>query len=134
MRLPALPSEQAACTVDVIEWLHQVWVLNETGEQVQPDPFYERNDLLTPKMVSDVLTAIETIFHNEIVKFPGYHRNAQGFSADEILATPGYDKMAYEQQLAVVQGIDRICKRYEPPETPAVVEGPTPAPDYLADY
>lgn len=128
MRPPTLLTEQAECTAAIIEWLHQVWTLSEQGQSVQPDPFYDRNALLTPEIVENVVNGVEGVFLKEIAKFPGYHRNAQGLSADEVLAPPGFDRMPYEQKLAVVQGIDRICKRFEPPEIPATVAAEEPAP------
>jgi len=76
------------------------------------DPFYPRNDLLTAEVVGGVIQNIESIFKHELERFPGYHRTAQGISASEYLIPPGFDQMPFSQQVAVVQGIDRIFQEY----------------------
>jgi hypothetical protein len=55
---------------------------------------------------------MEALFVKELEKYPGYHRNAQGISESEYLVPPGFDKMAAGEQLAVVQGIDKIFADY----------------------
>lgn len=112
MRVSKSTEDQSKCTTETIEWLHQVWSLNEQGQSVQPDPFYERNEKLTPEVIDDVISKIEGIFIFELERYPAYHNNAQGISAGEKLAVPGFDKYPREQKLAIVQGIDKIFIRY----------------------
>jgi hypothetical protein len=113
MKLTADHVKQQECVARTIDWLHQVWELTERGRPLQVDPFYPRNPLLTPDVVTKVIDGIEGIFRSELVKFPAYHREAQGISASEYLIPPGFDKLPYNQQLALVQGIDRIFQQYE---------------------
>jgi len=102
------PSEEKLCVDETMAWLHKVWELTEQERPLQPDPFYERNDGLTPNVVRAVIGDLERIFATEIEKYPGYHRNAQGISNAEYLVPPGFNWLPYPQQLAIVQGIDRI--------------------------
>lgn len=113
MKITSNLEEQAKCTIETIEWLHNVWNLNEQGQGLQPDPFYERNEKLTKAVIEDVISKIEGIFKYELEHYPSYHNNAQGISAGEKLTTPGFDKYPYEQKFAIVQGIDRIFQRYK---------------------
>ena len=105
------------CVDRTITWLHQVWLLTEQGRPLQPDPFYPRNDLLTSEVVKQVIEGIEGVFISELTKFPEYHRKAQGISASERLVPPGFPQLPYSEQLAVVQGIDRIFQDYRAPES-----------------
>jgi len=111
-------------TPKVIEWLHQCWVITESKRPLQPDPFYARNEVLTPKVVEEVIKALEGIFIYELKNSPSYHRKAQGISNTEYLIPPGFDKLPYQEQLAVVQGVDRIFQEYR--DEPAK---PTPQPE-----
>lgn len=121
MKLTGNMAQQQECVVRVIAWLHTVWERGEAGEPLQPDPFYKRTPLLTPDVVANVIGSIEGIFVRELERYPGYHRNAQGISAGEYLVPPGLDKLPHEQQLAIVQGIDKIMQEYREDEpTPAV--------------
>lgn len=106
------PTKQEACTAATIDWLHDVWLLIEQGRPVQADPFYERNDVLTPEVVKNVIDNVEAIFVKELATYPGYHRQHQGISASEYLVPPGFDKLPQNQQFAVVQGIDRVFQGY----------------------
>ena len=103
------------CTDQIIEWLHQIWLLMRDGRlpQLQPDPFYERAPLITEEVVENVIAAIEEIFVRELKNYPAYHRNAQGVSAGQKLVPPGFDKLDYTHKLAVVQGIDRIFQGFD---------------------
>ena len=112
MRIDPDKERTAECVKRTIAWLHEVWSLVEEGRLVQVDPFYPRNDLLTPEVVKAVIDDMEALFVSELKKFPAYHRNAQGISASEYLIPPGFDKMAAGEQLAVVQGIDKIFQDY----------------------
>jgi hypothetical protein len=102
----------AECTARTIAWLHDVWQLIEHNRVVQPDPFYKRNKLLTEDVVTKVITDLECIFITELKNYAAYHRKAQGISSNEYLVPPGFDKLPYPQQLAVVQGIDKIFQDY----------------------
>ena len=112
MKLTNDAKARKECVTRVIQWLHDVWSLIEEGRPVQPDPFYERNEKLTPEIVGAIITDMEFLFVEELRKYMGYHRNAQGISASEVLVPPGFDKLEYGQQLAVVQGLDRIYCEY----------------------
>ena len=106
------------CVTRVIAWLHDVWSLIEEGRPVQADPWYPRNDLLTPEVVGAVIVDMEELFVQELRKYMGYHRSAQGVSASEVLIPPGFDKLPYAQQLAVVQGLDKIYCEYRAVDEP----------------
>ena len=85
---------------------------------MQPDPFWHRNELLTPEIVKAIIADMEELFVQELKKYPAYHRNAQGISASEVLIPPGFDKLPYAQQLAVVQGLDKIYCEYRAVDEP----------------
>jgi hypothetical protein len=120
MKLTDNVARQQDCVARTIEWLHQAWEVTDRGSPLQPDPFYERNALITPEVVQQVIDNLEGIFKNELVKFPDYHRRAQGISAGQYLVPPGFDKLPYSEQLAIVQGIDRIFQEYREVEEPEV--------------
>ena len=107
------------CSDRVIQWLHDCWVYIKDAEayKMQPNPFYERNDVLTPEIVDKVINDIEVIFVKELEKYMGYHRSAQGVHASQVLVTPAFDKLSYPCQRYIVQGIDRIMQEYRV-ETP----------------
>ena len=115
------------CSDHVIHWLHDCWthIHDHTVEKLQPDPFYERNAVLTPEIVEKVIADIEAIFVNELNKYMQYHRNAQGISSSQILITPSFDKLPYLAQRCIVQGLDRILQEYR-------VEAPSQAAAELA--
>ena len=115
------------CSDRVIHWLHDCWthIHDHTVEKLQPDPFYERNAVLTPEIVEKVIADIEAIFVKELDKFMTYHRNAQGISSSQILVTPSFDKLPYLAQRYIVQGLDRILQEYR-------VEAPSQAATELA--
>lgn len=94
-------------------WLHQVWELVEAGRPLQPDPFYERNELLVPEVVENVINYVVGAMQKEFEKFPQYHNRAQGVSTSEILVPPDFDNLPYTQKLAIVQGIDRIMQKFK---------------------
>ena len=118
MKLTNDAKARKECVTRVIAWLHDVWSLIEEGRPVQADPFYSRNELLTPEIVGAVITDMEELFVQELKKYPAYHRGAQGISASEILIPPGFDKLPYSQQLAVVQGLDKIYCEYRAVDEP----------------
>jgi hypothetical protein len=112
--------EQRRCTEEVFAWLSACHHKIEARQLLQPDPFYERNAGLTPAVVKDVLEAIEQTHLFEFGKYPEYHRAAQGVSAGEHLVPPAYLLLPYGQQLAIVQGVDRIFQRYRAEDSPIV--------------
>jgi len=131
MKLTTDPTQQQQCVDKTIAWLHHVWEMTEEGRHIQADPFYARNKLLTPAVVKQVMASIEDIFKSELQRYPGYHRTAQGISAREYLIPPGFDHLPHDEQLAVVQGIDRIFQEYRAdpgPDTPGTTAAP-PKPD-----
>lgn len=105
-------SKREICVKETIAWMHQAWLLLQEKRELQPDPFYERNELLTPEIVTSVLTTIEDMFLNEFNKYPDYHTHAQGVSTGTVLVPPRFLKLPYPQQLAIVQGIDRIFQKF----------------------
>lgn len=118
-------AKQQECTTEVMKWLHHVWELQGRGEVIQPDPFYERNNVLTEDIVTMVLTSITNLMHNEFVKYPGYHYPAQNVKQGEVLLVPPpYLKMPYQTQFAIVQGIDRIMQSYRAEEVVIVETTP----------
>jgi hypothetical protein len=122
MKLTGNLTRQQECVNRTIEWLHQVWDVTERGRTLQPDPFYARNALLTPEVIKNVIENIEGIFKSELARYPDYHRRAQGISANEYLIPPGFDHMTGAQQLAIVQGIDRIFQEYKDEGLPPMPE------------
>jgi len=112
MKLVVNQTLQQECVDKTIAWLHHVFEVTETGGTIQMDPFYPRNELLTPEIVRGVIGSIEAIFQNELKRYPAYHRTAQGISESEHLIPPGFDQMPFGLQIAVVQGIDRIFQEY----------------------
>jgi hypothetical protein len=112
-------------TPKVIEWLHQCWIITEGKRPLQPDPFYKRNEVLEPEIVKAVIDSMEDLFVSELAKYPGYHRNAQGISSSEYLVPPGFNKLPYIEQFAIVQGIDKIFQEFRDNEP---VEEPKPEP------
>lgn len=110
-----LPQQQE-CVDRVIAWLHLVWQRTEEGEPVLPDPFYARTPLLTPDVVRNVIDSMEALFVREFKQYPSYHHTAQAISEGEHLVPPGFDRLAHEQQLAIVQGIDKIMQEYREPD------------------
>lgn len=128
MKYTVVAAEQKACSDEVHKFLHDCWVQMEAGRALQPNPFYERNSLLTPDVVNNVIAELVNLQVDEFKKYPGYHNGAQGINVDngEILIPTPFDKLPYPEQLAVVQGIDRICQPYRAvelapgSETPAI--------------
>ncbi len=123
MKVPNVEAQKAA-SVEMIEWLQQVWQMMRDGRTLQADPFYPRNDKLTPEVVQDVLGWFETLFAREFKNYPSYHYRAQGVDASEYkLVPPHYDRLSASQRLAIVQGVDRIAQKYRAEETIAVQTG-----------
>lgn len=112
MKITENRDKQKECTVEIIAWLHQVWLLHEQYQNISSDPFYDRNDKFTTEMVNDTIDKLEEIFLYELQHYPQYHNTAQGISPGEKLMPPGFDKYSYEQKFAIVQGIDKICCKY----------------------
>lgn len=110
--------QQRAATDEVLKWLEVCWQHRIDGRPIQPDPFYERNAKLTPEVIKDVLGGIETLMLKEFANFEAYHRKAQGIGLSQHLVPPKFLSLDAGQQLAIVQGIDRIMLRYRPAETP----------------
>lgn len=122
-------------TEKTISYLHEIWLRKEAGRPIQPNPFYHRNDLLTPEIVEKCIETLEGIFTYELEKYPGYHRNAQGISESEYLAPPGFDKMTYNEKFAIVQGMDEIFQEFKAnPNPPASVVIDESQPPYIDDY
>lgn len=115
-------SKLQECSDRVIVFLHDCWthIHDNTVEKMQPDPFYSRNDVLTPEIVEKVAIDIEGIFKTELTKYMSYHRNAQGVSTSQELVAPGFDQLPYHAKRYVCIGMDRILQDYriEAPETP----------------
>ena len=116
MKLGSNVARQQECVDRIINFLHLVWERTEAGEPVLPDPFYARTPLLTPDVVSNVIEAMESLFEREFERYPEYHRRAQGISAGEHLIPPGFNLLSHEQQLAIVQGIDKVMCDYREDE------------------
>src|SRR5574341_32582 len=108
------------CSDRCMDWLHQWWIPihHKEPEKLVPDPFYERNDVLTPEIVKKVIDDIEAIFVKELDKYMGYHRNAQGVSESQVLVTPSFDTLPYLAQRCIVQGLDRIMQDYRDDSPP----------------
>ena len=133
----------AQCKKEVMAWEGHCWeVINRQGKELTLDPFYARNELLTEDVVTAMILCHEDNLKTEIKKYAGYHYKAQGIGdttgltseyMQSILKPTGWDKLPYDQQFAIVQGIDQICQKYrdDEPEPPFV---PVPAYDSPAFY
>lgn len=122
--------EKEKYTAEVIEWMHHCYDLWTTGRigELRPNPFYARKDLLTPAIVESIVATLEFLMKEELSKFPDYHRAAQGMEKEDprTLVTVGWNKMPYQAQLALVEGIDQILQPYRtevPPYTHFVPPG-----------
>lgn len=104
-------------TAEVTAWLQFCYDAMEKPDggraDLQPDPFYARNHLLTESIVEAVVKDIELgVIQHEIDRFPAYHHNAQSVQPGEVLVRPGFTELPYEAKMALVQGLDRIMQRY----------------------
>lgn len=121
--------ETVKCGVEIADWLHTCWELREKGITLHPDPGYPRNDVLTRGIVTAVILAYENQLERELRQFYGYHAERNGLGHFEepyerpfahvfVPDTPtklvptAFDTLSYPQQLAIVQGIDRICQSH----------------------
>lgn len=119
MKVTQDKARQQQCTVETIAWLHKAWELMQNGQMLQADPFYDRNELLTPEIVTNVLGGIEELFASEFKRYPAYHLNAQKPPDGAKLVPPKFLSLPYTQQLALVQGIDRIFQGFRDPNVTA---------------
>lgn len=135
MKTTLIKERQQECTKRVMAWLHTVWEITErdSGDPLQADPFYARNAKLTPEVVADVLGHIEGLMQKEFDKYPGYHYPRNSVVVGEVLLVPpGFNQLPYQEQFAIVQGIDKIFQDYrvenDPPPPPPieVATGVTP--------
>lgn len=136
MQIIQVKELQQKCTDEIIDWLHECWEITERNGLLQPDPFYERNEKLTPEVVTKIIRCVEDLMIKEFKNYPGYHNNAQGVdvSHGEILVPTGFDKMPYPQQLAIAQGVDKVFQNYKPAPAPAYVpKVPEPTGDPSSD-
>lgn len=136
-------SEEANCVREVMAWEGHCWqVINRDKKELTADPFYARNDVLTEAVVTAMILAHEENLLHEIKQYPMYHLKAQGLGtasthsveqAQAVLKPTFWDQLPYDQQFAIVQGIDQICQKYRDnePEAPFV---PLPAYDTDAYY
>ena len=111
-------SSMAACQVEAIAFLHDIWQRVEDKRPISPDPFYERNDLLTAEVVERVIRQVELMFTSELAKAKAYHDKANEIQPHEKLVPPGFDKMTDGEKRAVVQGLDRIFQGYREETAP----------------
>lgn len=132
--MKVLADKKSQCQVETIAYLHQVWEIHERGGMIQPDPFYERNDVLTEEVVQNVIRNIEDLFITELKKFPTYHKNQNNISESETLVPPGFDKMTPTEQRAVVQGIDRIFQQYRDDSDQTPAQQPASTYDPIVEY
>lgn len=115
MNVTTNPERRAQAVAEITAWQQHVWDIMEEGrlETLQPDPFYERNSLLTPEVIEKVLHTVEfDILEYEIQHYPGYHYPHQGLVDGEKLVRPGFTELPDPQKLAMVQGMDRILQQY----------------------
>ncbi len=113
--MKVLDGKKTEAVSEVTDFLQTIWQLMEDGRiaTLQPDPFYPRNGVLTKEVVEGVVSAIEfDVFEFEIQKYPGYHKEHQQLEPGEKLVRPGFTELPYPQQLALVQGLDRITQCY----------------------
>ena len=113
-----------ACTDELMAWLKHCRDCVVAGVELRLDPFYERTALLTQDVVTAVLTGIVDYIQYEITKSPTYHANRQG-CVETSLRTPAFLTLPYSQQLAIVQGIDRVCQPYRATDTDELFDSRT---------
>lgn len=117
MNVSADPGVRGQAVADITSWLQYVYDAMEVGEEgvtgkLQPDPFYNRNGVLTDAVVERVVGEIELgIFQYEIDRFSSYHNAQQGIQPDEALIRPGFTELPYHAKLCLVQGVDRILQK-----------------------
>lgn len=131
-------ADEQACVKEVMAWEHQCWEWVRDGKDIPLDPFYPRNDLLTEEVVLAVIKQHEENLQWEIDRYPIYHYEHQGrgptkdLTHDQMrekLAPTGWDTLPYQQQFAIVQGIDQICQKYRDDSGEKVASEPQPGPD-----
>lgn len=113
--------------VEVISWLQQCRDILVRGGMLQPDPFYERRDLITPAIVDAVIGHIQKTYDNELKNYRTYHDTRNSIGPGQVLVAPKFASQPYEVRLAIVQGVDRIAQKYRAPDEPASppnLEGP----------
>lgn len=111
------PIRRAECVAAITAYLQHVYDVMERDDggraDLQPDPFYARNHVLTEGVVEGVVREIEFgVFQYEIDRFPGYHNSAQGIAPGEVLVRPGFTELPYAAKLSLVQGLDAILQQY----------------------
>lgn len=136
-------SEEANCKREVMAWEGHCWqVINQDKKELTPDPFYSRNDVLTESIVTAIILAHEENLKYEISHYPIYHIQHQGIGsgathsveqAQAILQPTHWDELPYDQQFAIVQGIDQICQKYRDDGAEAAPE-PVIIAVYLDDW
>lgn len=129
MRIAAGADEKVK--VEVFAWLDYITQLINDGriETLKPAPWYERREVITDEIVERVIDAIESYFLSEITNSSGYHRREQGAGPDEVLITPGFDKMPAPARRALVERYDEILMPHRIGDSP-----PGPAPAATNDY
>lgn len=107
------------CNEEIIAWLQQCFDKMVAGEELLPNPFYERNEKLTPEVISNVIGAIETKYKYELSWSYQYHLKQYDLppvnsseEAAKLLRRPEFDALPYQQQFAIIQGMDEIYVRY----------------------
>lgn len=118
------PKQNLTCISETMTFLGDCRKSLDAGEALHPDPFYARNSLLTKEIVEKVISEIEREINHELRQYPGFHRTAQGVPEGRTLVSTEFDKLPYVQQLAIVQGIDRIFQKHrmEPEVEKAAIE------------
>lgn len=118
--------QSEALKVAVIGWLQQCRDLRVAGTPIQPDPFYKRNDLLTPAVVESVMALIAKTYERELTNYASYHATANNLAEGQKLIAPQFLSLPFGEQFAIVQGIDRIMKEHELPPTAQTQETAPP--------
>lgn len=135
MKYTQATHEQEACRDLVFAFLHNCWAQTGGADPhadpstftLRPNPFYERNDVLTEEVVEKVIFELENLMLDEFKKFPGYHERAQGVheapgAQGTKLRPTQFDRLPYDMKLAIVQGIDEIMQPFRIPDVVAAAD------------
>lgn len=122
--------EFETCKTEIMAWETYCWKQLKNGLPIPFDPFYPRNAVLTADIVEVVIKTHEANLQYEIDNFPLSHAEWQGLipggkitsrpnkGSDEwnrykaMLAPTRWDKLPYNQQFAIVQGLDRVYDKH----------------------
>lgn len=100
------------CVDEQMLWLKECRDKMVAHEPIELDPYHARTALFTHEMVTGILESIKEKIDYELKIYGRTHHAKWQGQPYETLRTPRYLELPYEQQVAIVQGLDRIAQRY----------------------